>query len=130
MEVLKAEVDNGGYDVVVSCNNVIRYIQLKGSKTDSKTSKQNINLLLSKKPSGCVIWMFCDPVSLDLGPFYWFGGLPGEPLPDISEFKTAIHTKSNAEGVKGERPNIRVIKKSQFEKLGTIDEVIDKLFGV
>lgn len=130
MEVLKAEVDSGGYDVVISCNDIIRYIQLKGSKNDSNTSKQNINLLLGSKPGGCVVWMFCDPNTLDLGPFYWFGASPGESLPNIENFPVAKHTKGDANGVKNQRQNIRIIKKSQFEKLNSIDDVIEKLFGL
>jgi len=33
MEVLRAEVDGAGYDLVVECNGVLRHIQLKSSHT-------------------------------------------------------------------------------------------------
>ncbi|HEX6372902.1 MAG TPA: hypothetical protein VF006_28525 [Longimicrobium sp.] len=46
-----------------------------------------INLRLAERPSGCVVWIWFDPDTLALGPFYWFGGAAGEPLPDIAGFK-------------------------------------------
>lgn len=30
---------------------------------------------------------------MELGPFFWFGGPPGQPLPDIAGFKVGKHTK-------------------------------------
>ena len=41
-----------------------------------------------------------------------------------------VNTKGNAEGIKGERQNIRIIKKSQFKKSDTFDGVIEYLFGL
>jgi hypothetical protein len=68
-------------------------------------------------------------LSLALGPFLWFGGLPGTPLPDIMSFPVAKHTKGNAQGVKAERPNIRVLKRAVFEQVASIPELVRRLFG-
>lgn len=130
LEVLKAEVDSGGYDVVVSCQGIIRHIQLKASYKGSATSEQKVQLSLGTKQSGCVIWIQFDSESLNLGPFYWFGGSPGQSLPDITTKKVAKHTKGNAQGEKLERPNLRVLVKRDFTKLETIEEVVFRLFGV
>jgi hypothetical protein len=48
---------------------------------EAKTARVGINAALQSKPSGCVIWLRFDPVTLALGPFLWFGGEPGKPLP-------------------------------------------------
>jgi hypothetical protein len=66
---------------------------------------------------------------MDLGPYLFFGNLPGRPLPDLAQFKIAKHTKGNAEGIKLERPGVRVVPKSQFHKFDTIEEVYRALFG-
>jgi hypothetical protein len=108
-EVLKPQVDNSGYDLVIEVNSIIRHIQLKSSYRGSVTNGVNVNIGLQKKPSGCVIWLQFDPETLELGPFCWFGGEPGKPLPDISTFPIARHTKGNAKGMKSGRPNIREI---------------------
>ena len=128
-EFLAPEVDDGGYDLVIECNSVIRHIQLKSSFTGSKTSRQRIHLRLAQKPSGCVVWIMFDPITLELGPFLWYGGFPGRRLPDISSLPVAKHTKGDATGHKAERPNIRVIKKNLFEKINTMEQPAEKLFG-
>ncbi len=53
----------------------------------------------------------------------------GVRLPEIANFKVAKHSKGNAQGVKLERPNVRVIQKNRFESVATIDELVLRLFG-
>ena len=84
---------------------------------------------LVEKPSGCVVWVYFDPNSLELGPFLYFGGEPGRKLPDIDSRKTAKHSKGNAQGVKAERPNHRVINKGQFTVIDSIEDLWHHLFG-
>jgi len=128
-EFLAPEVDDGGYDLVIDCNSLIRHIQLKSSFVGSKTSRQKVHLRLAEKPSGCVVWMMFDPITLDLGPFLWFGGVPGAPLPDISELPVAKHTKGDASGYKAERTNVRILRKGLFERSDTMGQLAKKLFG-
>jgi hypothetical protein len=128
-EVLRPEVDSGGYDLVLSCRSVIRHIQLKSSFRDAMTRHQSINRRLSEKPSGCVVWIQFDPETLALGPFLWFGASPGQPLPDLSLFPIAKHTKANSQGVKVARPNIRRVPRSAFSRLASIPELLQNLLG-
>ena len=129
-EVLRADVDAGGYDLVMEVNGVLRHIQLKASFNGAKTSRQTVNARLGQKPSGCVVWMGFDPETIKLGPFYWFGGALGEPLPDIAAFRRARHSRGNRDGVKAERRNSFVLNQGDFEKLETLDDVLHRLFGV
>lgn len=71
-----------------------------------------------------------DPETLELGPFRWFGAEPMNPLPPLDAFPVARHTKGNAEGIKTEGPNIRTVPWSAFEELGTVAELIQRLFGI
>lgn len=129
LEVARPEVDNSGYDIVAEANRVIRHIQLKAAFVGSKTAKQNIHLKLANKPSGCVVWVYFNPDTLELGPFLFFGGKPGQPLPDIQDAEMAKHTKGNQDGVKNERPNIRKLNKGRFTAYKTAQEIYDILFG-
>ena len=129
IEVLKPEVDAGGYDLVMDLQGISRHIQLKSSFTGASTKTQKVSLALAAKPSGCVLWIWFDPETLKLGPFLWFGGKPGEPLPDISNCPVAKHTKANLQRIKSERPNHRVLNKSRFNVLKTMDDVLVVLFG-
>jgi len=129
LEVSKPEVDNQGYDIVAEANGVIRHVQLKAAYTGSTTSQQKLHVALAQKPSGCIVWIYFDQSSLELGPYLFFGSNPGMSLPEISGLKVARHTRANAEGYKAERPAIRVVPKARFTPFETVDELYEKLFG-
>ena len=127
--MLKPQVDDAGYDVCLESNGVIRHVQVKASFEKSKTAKQNVHLNLAEKPSGCIVWIKFDTKTLDFVSFGWFGGKPGKPLPSLSKLKVAKHTRGDSTGKKSERPMIRVIPKSNFEEVKTIEELGERLFG-
>jgi len=127
VEVLRAEVDARGYDVVIETGGTLRHIQLKASAIGAKTSTVTVNLDLAKKPSGCIVWIWFNPETLDLGPLLWFGGAPGERLPDPGD-RIARHTKANSRGEKAERSNHRVVNKGRFV-VTSANELADRLFG-
>jgi len=127
-EVLRSEFDANGYDLVVEAVGVLRHIQLKAGRLGGKRAKVDINTALSGKPGGCVVWMMVDETTLKLGPFYWLGGAPGEPLPSLGD-KVGRHTKGDSAGVKAFRPGMRVVPKGRFTRLEAIEQVAEKLFG-
>lgn len=129
LEILKPQVDDGGYDLVLEANSVVRHVQLKATFKGSTVRRFNINTGLALKPSGCVICVLFDERTLELGPYYWFGGAPGQPLPSIKEFEVSKHTKGNAEGVKNLRPNLRVVPLSAFQAIADVPQLAGKLFG-
>src|SRR6185437_12936800 len=108
---------------------LVRHVQLKSSHRDAKRAAITANVRLLDRPSACILWIYFNSDTLLLGPFLWFGGAPGEKIPTLGE-KVATHTKHNAQGKKGARPGHRVIPKSSFTKLDTIDEVVQWLFGL
>jgi hypothetical protein len=128
VEVLRSEFDAGGYDLVMGHGKVVRHIQLKTVMAAGKTTEVGVSLKLMDKPSGCVIWIILTP-ELHLQSYLWFGGRPGKPLPDIRAMKVAKHAKANAKGIKAERPNFRIVPRSKFEKLDTLDILLTRLFG-
>jgi hypothetical protein len=128
IEVLKSEVDRGGYDVVLESSGIIRHIQLKSSFQGSKVREVDVSTKLLRKPGGCVIWLEFDPESLTIEGYYWFGGKAGTALPDLG-CRVAHHSKGNSEGDKIERPLHRVVTRGRFEALNDIGQVIQKLFG-
>jgi hypothetical protein len=128
VDLLFPAVDYAGYDHVVEWQRITRHTQLKASHSHGKRNEVTINQHLAKKPSGCVIWILFDEKTLRLGPFLWFGGAPGQPLPDLGD-KVGRHTKADQQLLKAERPNTRVVPKSRFRRLETIEEVVEALFG-
>jgi hypothetical protein len=129
LEVLKPQVDDGGCDLVLEGNSVVRHVQLKATFRGSKVARFNVNTALEAKPAGCVIVLLFDPTTLELGPFLWFGGAPHSRLPSLEHFSIARHTKGNAQGIKLRRPNVRVLPRAAFTKVPSIDALVQRLFG-
>jgi hypothetical protein len=133
VEVLRSEIDASGYDIVFECNGIVRHVQLKTSKIDGKTSRQKVNVALAKKPSGCVVWIIRAEDDADCRmqlTYRFFGNDAGQPLPSLDDFPIAKHTKGNKDGVKAERPSIRVVNKGQFTPIETTTELAIRLFGL
>jgi hypothetical protein len=136
VEVLKPQVDDAGYDIVIECNrnpkldhSVLRHIQLKSSYTGGKRAFVSVSKRLTEKPNWCVIWVYFNQDTLSLDKFLWYGTMPGQPPPDMAELKIAKYTKGDATGKKAEKPGHREVPKGKFGKsLASIDDVIDKLF--
>ena len=129
LEILKPQVDDGGYDLVLEVGPVVRHVQLKSTFRGSTVRRFNVNAALASKPSGCVICQLFESSTLELGPFFWFGGAPNSRLPDLRQFSIARHTKGDSKGVKNLRPNIRTIPRSAFEPVPTIADLATRLFG-
>jgi hypothetical protein len=129
MEVLKPQVDDGGYDLLLEANEVSRHVQLKASHSQATTNRVAVSLSLLRRPSGCVVWTIFDERTMELGPFLWFGGKPGKPLPALNHYEVVTHSKANAKGIKSERPNLRIVPRSAFTKLSTIEDLVMELFG-
>lgn len=125
VEILRPEFDAHGYDVVMSRGPIVRHVQLK----TQAAGKVSVGRALAEKPSGCVVWIGLNKDTLELGPFMWFGGSPGLPLPDISSYRNPKRATHNAEGVRPVRKNHHELPPAAFTKLNTLDEVIERLFG-
>jgi hypothetical protein len=126
VEVLKSEIDNAGYDLIITYNNITNYIQLKSSLKRAKTSQQKVNIKLADKKHSSVIWVIIDDKDETIE-FEYRIFIPKKN--EMDNFETAKHSKGNAEGVKKERPNIKIVKKAQFEEV-SLDGIIKKLFKV
>lgn len=128
VEVLRSEVDGAGYDVVFECQSIVRHVQLKAARLGGRRASVGVNINLAAKPGGCVVWLYFNPETLNLGPFFWFGNGPGRPLPALASFKVGKHTKGDAAGRKAERPNVRVVPKGRFERIETVADLVERLF--
>lgn len=133
VEVLRSEVDDAGYDLVLECNGTLRHIRLKSSSGTAKTARKTINADLAEKQGGCVVWIFRDEdrnsrrMSLT---YRFFGGSPGKPLPSIEKLQMGRHSKGDATGKKSERPNTRVLPKGKFQEVQTCERLLELLFGL
>ena len=134
VEVLKPQVDDAGYDIVIECKrnsksdtSIPCYIQLKSAFVGSKTAKVSLSEKLTSKPHWCVIWVFFDP-KFTLKSFLCFGTATGQTSSDIATLKPTRHSKGDATGNKTIRPGHYDVPRGEFIELAKIQNVIDKLF--
>jgi hypothetical protein len=93
---------------------------------DGKAASVKAGLKLLDKPNGCIIWIFVTE-KLDIKHYLWLGS-PERPFSKIGKITTAKHTKGNAGGTKAERLQHRIIPKSKFLQVSSLDEVMYLLF--
>jgi hypothetical protein len=125
VELLRPEFDAHGYDVVLSRGSVVRHVQLK----TQSTGHISIGKALAEKPGGCIIRIGIDRETLALGPYFWFGGAPGQPIPDLSKYPNPKRATHNSQGVRPVRKNHHSIPQKAFKRIETLDEIIFELFG-
>lgn len=118
-----------GFDILLEAGGVLRHVQLKVKIKDGARSEVTVGTRLAARPSGCVVWLTYDPVERDFCEIRWFGGAPGQPLPDLGS-RVARHTRANSRGVKADRPDHRIVPARRFEKLEDIAHLADRLFGL
>lgn len=123
VEVLRAEVDAAGYDLVLQAGESVRHVQLKASRRDAKTSRQTINRKLSTREGGCVVWITYD-VDDDRGRvelrYRWW---------DSRTKQLPITVGRNPHTGK-ERPNTAVLKRSDFDPVDDTTTLVERLFGI
>ena len=103
-------------------------MQLKASFLGATTSRVDISVSLKSKLSGCVVWIWFDPETLELDHFLFFGDPQRGPLPDLGD-KVAKHSKGDRYGNKAQRPNLRTINKGRFRRIEHIADLATELFG-
>ena len=128
LEIATAEIDNKGFDVVLTVGKITRHVQLKCLKLGAKRRNIDVNVGLFDKPSGCVLLCEYNPSDLEFTGFYFFGNPPGKRLPDIRKLPVALNPRRSLKG-RTPRKNVRNIPKRRFAQVSKIEGVVEKLFG-
>lgn len=127
-DLLHGDCDRDGHDLVIEANGVTRHIQLKSQVLGGKATTINAHVGLTRRPSGCIVWMTWDPLTVRPIGWRFFGRAPGERIPLLGS-KIASHSRGNKDGQKGLRPDHRIILASRFERVNSLEELVDRLFG-
>ncbi len=57
VEVMRAEVDAAGFDLILEVDGVVRHVQLKATKKGGSTKFVDVNRRLAARQGGCIVWM-------------------------------------------------------------------------
>ena len=128
-EILRADFDAGGYDLVICANGVTRHIQLKTKNLSGRRASYSASQRLADQPSGCVVVVHVDNKTLAIKRYGLFAGPPGHPLPNIKDFRPTTHTKADSTGWKAVRKERYEVPKSRFEVFEDMADLYDALFG-
>lgn len=126
-EVLRAEFDASGYDVAIEARGYLRHVQLKATASTGRRASVDVQLALADKPGGCVVWIYVDPQTLALGPFFWFGGGAGQPLPPLGD-REVKHSRGDATGAKKVRAGLRRLPRGAFTRFDAIGDLAMAMF--
>lgn len=108
LEVCKPQVGAVGYDLILQCRGILRHVQLKSSPAGGDTRTVKVCSELEQRRGGCVIWTQFDKQTMQMA-FWWLGGAPGEPLPEL--------------------PAGGIVEQSRFRRVGSVPELLQLLFG-
>ena len=128
--VFESEIDDSGFDVVVSVEKYTRHIQLKSSMIGSSTKSAPLHQSLCRLPGGCVVWMEYLRSTLEVQKYHLFAfSSPSEPL-DFSNFPVAKTTRANSRGMKKVRPGCHRVPKTAFQQNLSFDLILKLLFNI
>jgi hypothetical protein len=122
--VMRSDVDDGGFDLIVEWRGCLRHIQLKS--TVGRPSHIRVSKTLCSKPAGCVILMFCSN-DLSQVSYSWLGPAGrGErlTLPD----KPAKHVRADSTGTKRESISAVKVPLTLFKPLDGPGALVATLF--
>ena len=128
-EIMRAEFDAGGHDLVIAANGVTRHIQLKATNLSAKTASWGASKRLADQPSGCVVVLHVDDENLQVRHYGLFAGPPGRPLPDITSNRPTRLAKGDSAGRKEVRTDRWEVPKGSFDLHEQVAGLYDALFG-
>jgi len=130
LQVFNSEVDDSGFDLVLTLGPHARYIQLKQSHDEKTPTKCSVRLSFSAMPGACVVLMAHSVVDLRLSSFRFVGGaVSSDPMPLIDALsRSKAPGRRNAEGQRKIREHYRDVPIRMFRRALSAAELLDRLF--
>ncbi len=115
MNILKAEVDMFGFDLVLSVANIVRNVQVKARSGKPANTPYDIAETIWNTSGGCVVWILYSAIELEPASYFMLS----DPLPLLDRFR--VSERGGFPKVKMQQANHR-----RF----SISGLADRLFGV
>lgn len=129
LQVFNSEVDNSGFDLVLTLGPLVRYIQLKQAHEDKVPTHCSVRVSFAKMRGSCVVLMSHALATLRLVEFRFFGSAPSAPMVCIENMRLSKSPgRRNAAGERKVRANYRDVPVKYFEGPLTAAELADVLF--
>lgn len=129
LQVFTSEVDDSGFDLVLSVGSQARYLQLKQAHDEKIPTHCSVRLSFSNLPGSCVVLMSHSLAMLRLTQFRFYGGGPGEPMSSIEALRPSKAAgRRSASGERKVRLNYRDVPVRDFQGPLSAVELVDVLF--
>lgn len=129
LKIFNTEVDDSGFDLVLGCQGVMRFIQIKQTHTQGNAVKYSLRLDFSRMAGACAVVLVYAGDTLEIDHCLFFGGAPNKPMPDIEANRASQSPgRRTAEGVRKIRENYRDVPRHSFQGPLSISALVDVLF--
>lgn len=130
LSILNSEVDDAGFDLVITDGSHLRYIQIKQAHLKSAARKFSIRLDFAYLPGSCVVVVVYSESDLTIDHYLFFGGPVDKPMPDIAcEQASVSPIRRGKDGKKKVRAHYRDIPRRKFSGPLSITGLLDVLFS-
>jgi len=129
LKVSNSEVDDSGYDIVLTRGTAARYIQLKQAHGEKVPQKFSVRVSFATLPGSCVVVI--SHSLLDLRPisYSFYGSRPDDHMPYIEAHRaTKSPGRRDSTGKRVVRVNYRDVPYSRFKRKLSAEQLLNELF--
>jgi hypothetical protein len=129
LQVFTADVDDSGFDLVLGCKGIMRYIQIKQTHLLGTAVKYSLRLDFARITGACAVVLIYEGTTLEIDHCLFLGGMPAEPIADIEGNRISQSPgRRTADGARKSRENYRDVPRRDFHGPLSISELVDRLF--
>lgn len=129
LQVFNSEVDDAGFDLVLSVGTAVRYVQLKQARFDKTKPSCSIRLPFSRLIGSAAVLMAYRCDNLEIESYGFFGNGPHSCMDEIENYKVSRSpVKKDSSGKKQQRPNYRDVPTCAFKRRLDMGALVDLLF--
>ncbi|QRM18433.1 hypothetical protein GBK02_02965 [Dechloromonas sp. TW-R-39-2] len=129
MDILRTEVDESGFDLVLTMSGRTRFVQIKQVNSEGKNKSFSVRTDFTLMPGSCVVVIVHRDFDLAIEGYRYFGATPNDPMPSVDGFNSSVLPgRRDKEGNKKVREHYRDIPGPRFRKLPSVSDLLDALF--
>lgn len=129
MDILRTEVDESGFDLVLTMSGLARYIQIKQVNSEGRNKNFSVRADFALMPGSCVVVIVHRDSDLHIEGYRFFGAAPNKAMPSVDAFNSSILPgRRDKDGNRRVREHYRDIPGVRFTKLNSVSDLLDVLF--
>lgn len=129
MDILRTEVDESGFDLVLTMSGQGRYIQIKQVNSEGRNKNFSVRADFALMPGSCVVVIVHRDSDLSIEGYRFFGAALNKPMSSVDGFNSSILPgRRGKDGNRRVREHYRDIPGACFTKLNSVSDLLEALF--